>query len=115
MDHFEVINSEEAAARMIRSYLLTLRRFLNTSMAYHGRCIESTYLLASELLTEVQTLGEAHRGSHLVGSYVNKFTDFVDQHGLIKLPGEGKKHGKAKQDGDTVLSDVRQDRSINTT
>lgn len=101
---FEVINAEQAAVRTIRSYLGILRRYRNTSLAYHGRCVPATYLLAAELLLQVAVLAEEHNGSTLVAREAAKFSEFVVQHDLIKLPSKGEKHGKTSEGEGTVLT-----------
>ena len=105
------INSDEMAICQLRSCLKTLIRYRNTSMALHGRLIESVPSLAAELLVAVNALADQHATVPAVQRWVAKFHEYVQQHALVNnINGKGS-HGKAKEDRREILSNVRQDRA----
>lgn len=80
---FEVINDGEATVRSIRSYLGTLQRYRNTSLALHNRHNESVSTLAAELLFKVEEMSADWHEDSEVWRWRNKFVEFVNQHNLV--------------------------------
>lgn len=107
---FEVINAEESAVRTIRSYLRTLMRYRNTSMAIHNRCVVGVQVLASDFWNEVIFIGDDLPNSPAVQQWVSKFREYM--HATDLLPDvKGEKDVKQeKPSGSTILPNAGQDR-----
>lgn len=85
---FKQLDFDQEVVNRIRSIYSTVENHRRTSMALHGRPIESTFTLAEQRLLEVNALASKRPDSKEVQRWAKKFEDFVISSGLVTLPEE---------------------------
>lgn len=78
------LSIEDEVANQIRSRLKTLIKYRATSMALHGRSVESVHAYARSVNDMVNMILRDYPESREILRWARKFQEFVAQHDLLE-------------------------------